>query len=274
LTGEARMNKVWDFVQDIDWLLVTQDALGKVAAIVIGIVLTWLVFFRHLWKFRLGDSDDILFQAHYLVPRDEKYVLVFRTVAPPTAIKKLYDNSAAQRLVRQLADDTSLDDPILKTEGHLGFEVVNDVVNYVAGFLSLASFPTEEWLLTVTCEDRKVARKKCIRVFLIRQRDLERFADWEWCRTTLLTEAPWHFFRIMALHKIAGTFAAESAPQPLVHQGSVRDQLLVEPRARHPRIRRLALSIKPEEIAVGAPSQPNWDEVTPYLRSIGMPWAR
>lgn len=266
------MDQLWEFFGKIDWLLVTQDALGKVAAILVGIVLTWLVFFRHLWKFRLGDSDDVLIQAHYLVPKDDKLVLVFRTIAPPTTIKKLYDNSAAQRLVRQLADDTALDDPILKTEGHLGFEVVNDVVNYVAGFLSLASYPTQEWLLTVTCEDRKVARKKCVRVFLIRQGDLERFMDWEWCRSTLLTEAPWHFFRILALHKIAAVFRQENATQP-TSKGADREKLLVEPRAKHPRIRRLSLSIKPNEVAVGEPLMPKWDEVGPYLRSLGVDWA-
>ena len=55
----------------------------------------------------------------------------------------------------------------------------------------------------MTCEDRHVVRKRCVRCFLIRPEDLRRFGDWTWCCTKVRVEKPWHWYRVVALHCIA-----------------------------------------------------------------------
>ena len=266
------MQQILEYLQQLDWVSILQNALEKLATIATGLVLAWFFFVRQFWRLQAGDTDDILFQAHYLSPKDGKYVLLFRTVAPPTTIKKAYDNIAAQRMIKQLANQTSLDDPVLKSEGSIGFEIVNDLVNYLSGVLAVGNHAREVWLAAVTCEDRKLAPKKCIRVFLIREPDLTRFADWHWCKGNLFVEAPWHFFRIVALHAVARQFQAEklAATKENAAVNSSRDGLLVAPRAKHERIRRLSLGLPTTELPIGAASLPDWNAAEAYLKGAGV----
>ncbi len=127
-------------------------------------------------------------------------MLQLRTVLPTRTIDQLLDNVALRRVTRHLAEQASLADPILATEGTAGFEIVNDVVNNVAGSLASASFRRDPWLLALTCEDRKVVRKCCIRVLLIRQSDLDRLASWDWCREHVMVEEWYHFWRVVTYH--------------------------------------------------------------------------
>ena len=72
---------------------------------------------------------------------DQRYLLQLGTVLSPKTVDRLLDNVALRRLMRHLAEQATLTDPILATEGTAGFEIVNDIVNCVSG--NLASSP---WL--------------------------------------------------------------------------------------------------------------------------------
>src|SRR5262249_60516210 len=105
-----------------------------------------------------GRSDQVWFSANLLPAVGDsgaggggvdRYVLQLRTVLPPRTIDLLLDNVALRRMTRLLAEQASLADPILATEGTAGFEIVNDLVNSVAGSLAAAPFPRDPWLLAV-----------------------------------------------------------------------------------------------------------------------------
>ena len=85
--------------------------------------------------------------------------------------------------------------------GFMARGLTNQIVNSVAGSLASSPFPREPWLLAVTCEDRKVVRKCCIRVLLVRREDLDRLASWDWCRDHILVDVWYHFWRIVTLHQ-------------------------------------------------------------------------
>ena len=72
---------------------------------------------------------------------DERYLLQLRTVLPPRTVDQLLDNVALRRVMRHLAEQATLTDPVLATEGTAGFEIVNDIVNSVAGSLASSPFP-------------------------------------------------------------------------------------------------------------------------------------
>jgi hypothetical protein len=258
-----------NMLSGLDGKAILEDVLGKIGTILVGVAVAWVVFFSQLRRFWVGDSDDLLVQAHYLLPRGEKYLLVFRTVVSPTTVKKLFDNDAAQRLIRRLAKATTIDQPILQSDGHLGFEIVNDILNHISGHLAVSPLPRSEWLMVTTCEDRRVAKKKCIRVFLIRPEDLTRFRDERFMQEKVTVESPWHFFRIVALHRIANDPEWLESMTSNQASKSTRDQFLVEPRAVHPRIRRVSLGLPETESSTKDPIEPNWSEATKYLRSFG-----
>ena len=142
------------------------------------VVIGWLVLYRQWRQLTQGKSDQVIFSANLFTPLDahdqpsadgERYLLQLRTVLPPKTVDQLLDNVALRRLMRHLAEQATLADPILATEGTAGFEIVNDIVNSVSGSLASSPFRRDQWLMAVTCEDRRVVRKCCIRVLLVRR---------------------------------------------------------------------------------------------------------
>ena len=176
------------------------------------------------------------------------------------------------RVIRNLAEQASLADPILATEGTAGFEIVNDIVNSVAGSLASASFRRDQWLLAVTCEDRKVVRKCCIRVLLIRRVDLERMASWDWCREHVLVEEWYHYWRIVTLHQIALRFREEQERQKASRAADIQENLLplVDSQAHHPRVRPLSLGINIDEPIIKPPIAVDWARYLPKVAEMGL----
>jgi hypothetical protein len=174
--------------------------------------------------------------------------------------------------MRNLAEQATLVDPLLATEGTAGFEIVNDIVNCVSGSLASSPFRRDQWLMAVTCEDRRIVRKCCIRVLLVRHADLERMASWEWCRGHIMVEAWYHYWRIVTLHQIALRFREEQAR---LEQGSAQDIKanllpLVDRQAHHPRIRILSLGLNVEEPIIKPPLQVDWERYLPRIEELGL----
>jgi len=254
-----------------------EGILQALAVVVIG----WLVLYRQWRQLTQGRSDQVMFSANLLTPitgltagsaADERYVLQLRTVLPPRTIDQLLDNVALRRLTRSLAETTSVVDPILATEGTAGFEIVNDIVNSVAGGLASAPFRRDQWLLAVTCEDRKVVRKCCIRVLLVRRTDLERLTSWDWCRERIAVEAWYHFWRIVTLHQIAIRFQDEQKRQNELRAQDISENLLplVDSQAHHPRIRALSLGINVDELIIKPPVAVDWNRYLPQVAAVGL----
>ncbi len=255
---------------------------GLLQAIAV-VVLGWLVVYRQWRQLTQGRSDQVVFSANLLTPidqptgssgppGDERYLLQLRTVLPPRTIDQLLDNVALRRQTRRLAEQATLVDPILATEGTAGFEIVNDVVNSVAGRLASSPFPREPWLLAVTCEDRKVVRKCCIRVLMVRRDDLDRLASWDWCREQVLVEEWYHFWRVVTLHQIAVRYQQEQARQEQARGQDIRQNLLplVDPQAHHPRVRALSLGINTQEPVIKPPQAVDWERYLPQIAALGL----
>ena len=254
-----------------------EGLLQAMAVVVIG----WLVLYRQWRQITQGRSDQVVFSANLLTPVGgtdaagdgiDRYVLQLRTVLPPRTIDLLLDNVALRRLTRRLAEDASIADPVLATEGTAGFEIVNDVVNSVAGSLAAAPFRRDHWLLAVTCEDRKVVRKCCIRVLLVRRSDLERLASWDWCREHIMVEEWYHFWRIVTLHQIARRFREEQDHQKSARAQDIRENLLplVDRQAHHPRVRPVSLGINTDEPILKPPLTVDWSRYLPQIAALGL----
>src|SRR6266478_2851543 len=118
------MEQLWTWLQHLEWNRVIPETVGKAAGFLLGFAASWFLLFRRklqeLRRFQQGESDEILFQMHQLVPVEgstDEIVILFRNIGPKTSINLLYENTAAREMVRKLADRTSLAEPILKTEG-------------------------------------------------------------------------------------------------------------------------------------------------------------
>jgi hypothetical protein len=245
------------------------------------VVIGWLVLYRQWRQLTQGKSDQVIFSANLFTPLEAqspsppdkaRYLLQLRTVLAPKTVDQLLDNVALRRLMRNLAEQATLVDPLLATEGTAGFEIVNDIVNCVSGSLASSPFRRDQWLMAVTCEDRRVVRKCCIRVLLVRHADLERMASWEWCRGHIMVEAWYHYWRIVTLHQIALRFREEQAR---LEQGSAQDIKanllpLVDRQAHHPRIRILSLGLNVEEPIIKPPLQVDWERYLPRIEELGL----
>ena len=255
-----------EWLETLEWSRVLPEIVGKGLGVFFGIAVSWYVLFRKrlqaLGRFKAGDSDDVLFQAHYLWPDGESgnFILLFRNIAPTMTINDLYDNDAARQLVVELAGETSLQAPVLPTSGRMGFEILNGAFGHIAGHLATTAFERQIWLFTMTCEDRQVVRRKCVRCFLVRPQDLARFEDWQWCRTHVLCEQPWHWYRIVALHQIALNWRKEQQEAKVREASSDTRAPLVDEHVEHRRIRSLSAGIHPNEIPTGTGVTVPWDQ--------------
>ena len=272
--GTVKMQEILNWFSDLEWARMVPEVIGKMLGFLAGFAVSWYLLFRKklnaLDRLKRGDTDDFVFQMHKLWPipdSDGEVTLLFRNVAPKTTLATLYDNEAAQQSMKELADGTSLSNPVLQTEGTLGFEMLNDAAGHIAGLLATTPFPRETWLFAMTCEDRQVVRKKCIRGFLIRPDDLQKFADWEWCREKVLVESPWHWFRVVALHRIAKQWQQQEANTQVRTDG---DMPLVDKQLRHDRVRPLSLGINQDEKPIRTPHRIEWLTHLTTLEQIGL----
>lgn len=269
------ISALWDWLGSLEWTRLFPEIVGKFLGFLFGFTASWLLLFRRrlkaLERLKKGDSDDVLFQAHFLSPvvGSDRVMLLFRNVAPSTTVDDLYDNPAAQELVRKLADGTSLKNPVLETIGSEGFEVLNDAFGHLAGHLAGSALDREVWLFALTCEDRQVVRRKCVRCFLIRPDELEKFDDWNWCREKVYCEQPWHWYRIVALHQIAKVWKAEEAREEGVDRNE-EGLPLVDEQAVHRRVRYLSAGIFDREVPVGPPVAVPWKKQEAELRNLGL----
>lgn len=257
-------------IADWDWNSFWPETIGKATGVIIGIMASWFLLIRRrlqsMNRLKSGDSDDVLFQAHYLVAlpggRDgenslPRYQLVFRSVAEKKIVPQIYDNPAAADLIKILGDQTSLNQPVLPTHGTIGFEVLNDAASWMSGVAATSSNQRQVWMFCMTAEDRQVVRKRCVRCFLIQPDDLKRFHDWKWCRDHVTVERPWHWFRVVALHRVARLYADEcrmhSQPQNSTAMPLVDDQ------TAHRRIIPLSLGLIETEKPVCEPFEVDWE---------------
>ncbi|MEX2212540.1 MAG: hypothetical protein WD768_00335 [Phycisphaeraceae bacterium] len=264
----------WDWFTSLDWSLFLPELLGKAAGFFLGFAVSWYLLFRRklkeIQRFQEGDSDDVLFQMHKLVPlADGDVGLLFRNIGPRTTVNQLYDNPAARDIVTDLNKKTTLANPILATEGTGGFEVLNIAFGFIAGTLALTPFPRQTWLFAMTCEDRQAVRKQCVRCFLIQPEDLQCFADWTWCSTKVRVERPYHWFRIVALHRIALEWKREQETTAIADRQSSA-MPLVDKQVQHPRVRKLSAGIYSDETLIDTPVKIEWSEHLKHLREMGM----
>lgn len=261
------MQALTQWLSDMEWSRMLPEILGKAVGVLLGVAISWWVLFRKrlktLDRLRRGDSDELLFQMHYLLPTDDGRVqLLFRNIAPRRTIDDAYDNPAARETLRQLARQTTLNAPIVPTQGRIGFEILNDATSILSGWLATSSMARRPYLFCMTCEDRQVVRKECVRCFLFREEDLMRFADWAWCRDQVRVEKPWHWLRVVTLHRIASYHKDECTALP------VRDDSVpfVDDQRRHRRIVTLSLGLCEEEVATGPPCRVDWADKLPDLK--------
>jgi hypothetical protein len=276
-------NWIYESLMSWDWSTFWPEVLGKASGVLLGIGLSWFLLIRRrlqsLGKLTSGDSDDILFQAHYLHRIDElnedRVQLLFRNVAEKKTVEQIYDNPAAAELVRRLGDETELNQPILPTNGSIGFEILNDAAGWMSGAAATSGNPREVWLFCMTAEDRKVVRKRCVRCFLIRPNDLQQFHDWDWCRENVSVERPWHWFRVVALHRVARLYADQCRIYQTV--GRADAMPLIDNQAGHRRIMSLSLGLISNEQPVSEPFFVPWGEskILDQLRDLRLepgPW--
>jgi hypothetical protein len=270
-------DSIWQWLQSLEWHRLVPELIGKFTGVLLGLLGSWFLIFRKrlkaMEKLKSGDSDDVLFQMHSLqpLPGTSDVVLLFRNVSPRLTINLLYDNPVVRDEVRRLADHTSMKSPVLKTEGTLGFEILNDAFGHIAGQLAGMPFPRATWLFAMTCEDRAIVRKKCIRCFLIEPEDLVRFLDWAWCRDHVRVEKPWHWFRIVALHQMARDWHAQRSALAIGENGQANRMPLVNDQEKHDRIREMSVGLSRDEKPVGTPYQIPWNEHLPSLNELGLP---
>lgn len=255
-----------------DWTRVFPELIGKAAGVLLGAAISWWVLLRKrqqsLERLRRGETDELLFQAHHLLPCDDGgSTLVLRNLVPRMTLDHAYENPASRQSLRELSKQTTLNAPVVPTSGRVGFEILNDAISILTGSLATTPWPRGVWLFCMTCEDRLLVRKHCVRCFLIKKDDLAKFCDWAWCRQHIRVERPWHWVRVVTLHRIANFHHDEQISLPASRDTSGP---LIDDQIQHRRIVELSLGINQDEVAIADPIQPRWSDHEHDLENQGV----
>lgn len=270
---------------DLQTIVAFYEALPKWVHTALAMALTggatWVAarwrYRQALVRLERGDSDDIISSAHYLLPAPAKHIasrgeqpaqtlerfcLCFRTVGLVSTVDRAFDNEALRQLARDLVSKSSIATPILRAsdEKKLGYEMVKTLKNLVVASLSTSPYADRVWLMVVTCEDRELVDTRCLRIFLIRPEDLERFRDWNWVKTHIMVEKPWHWPRVHSLHKIATTWEEQKS-------GKWKEDRRAGVAAP---ISSLAMGLKETTSLSAQPREIDWNEVARELRERGI----
>lgn len=257
------------------WVKHGGELMMQAAGTLLGLAFGWIFWLRKALdsrrRLRKGQTDSFTFQMHVLkpVPGTNEEVLLFRNILSSTTVAALFENPAARELVRSLARKTTVHQPILRTKGACGYDVLNDAFTHAAGHLAIAPFPREKWLFAMTCEDRQAVRRSCVRCFLIRPRDLERFLDWEWCRDRVRVEAPWHWFRVVALRQMALQWKVEEEERAKRLDQETR-MPLVDKHHQHAWVREMSAGVFVDEVCVGQAARIPWEKFQEDVSRLGL----
>ncbi|MEM6912318.1 MAG: hypothetical protein AAF555_12155 [Verrucomicrobiota bacterium] len=195
---------VWLVISDWMDFIPEWMAQGVVTLLVVPLSL----FLWSWWRAKRGlRTDEIVAQYNLLAKKpDGTEVLLLRSINVPGygEVEGLLGNQVVARKVKRQAEKKTWPDPLIRLRGREGNTARATLFGKVMGANFDPRGPKEMFLGFLTCESIPKAAKidRKIRLMLIRAADLRRFLDSDWAKS-LHTERPSHFWRVVALQRLA-----------------------------------------------------------------------
>jgi len=203
--GERAMEgfKEWLQLHFVQGLLLT----------LLGLVIGWLLGrwrrYRQLRRVTGGDAREVMAVEQILVKEqgDGRVTMRIRSCGA-APLHSVLPNPVAHDAFLQRAEATMSTDPLISMKDAIGSYLLYLLTPWVCGMCRGGPFPHDVWVMAPVCEPGLLSAHQATTIILVRQADLERCVDWEWCKT-LQVEHGGDGARILTLWHMAREFTRQ-----------------------------------------------------------------
>ena len=153
----------------------------------LGLAIGWLLGrwrrYRQLRRATGGDAREVMAVEQILVKEQPDGRVTMRIRSCGAApLEYVLPNPAAHDVFLERAGATMSTDPLISMKDAIGSYILYLLTPWVCGMCRSGPFPHDTWVMAPVCEPGILSAHQATTIILVRQTDLERFLDWDWCK--------------------------------------------------------------------------------------------
>jgi hypothetical protein len=160
-----------------------QALIFTLCGMVLGWLLAWWRRYRQWRRVAAGDAREVVAVEQMLVTEqpDGRVTMRIRSLGA-APLDRVLPNPAAHDAFLHRARATLSTDPLISMKDATGSYLLYLLTPWVCGLCRAGPFPHELWVMAPACEPGILSAHQATTVLLVRQADLVRFVDWEFCK--------------------------------------------------------------------------------------------
>lgn len=235
---------------------------------ILGLVAGWVLGYwrrRRLMKAALGGEAREILTVEKILLRDHsdgRTTLRIRSLGSEP-LNHVLANPVAHDAFLTRAGSTTTAKPLLHLDDPMGSFILHLLQPWVCGMAQNGGpFKHEVWIMAPVCEPGLLSAYRSSTVVLIRQDDLKRFLDWEWCKQ-LWVEHGSDGARVLTLWQMAREFERQIA-EVKRRRDNKESSRFVET------MYILDLGLDTDEVSL-ATKPIRWERFAPVLKELNLP---
>jgi hypothetical protein len=204
------------------WVWLENNFVQGFVVAVLGLALGWLLarWRRHRLRLRAehGDAREMVAIEQILVRDQPDGRTTMRIRSSGSApLRHVLGNQVALEAFLERAEATTPTEPLISMKDPMGSYLLYLVCPWVCGMTRGGAFAHDVWVLAPVCEPGLLSAHQATTIVLVREKDLRRFLDWDFCQR-LHVEHGSDGARILTLWHMAHEFVKQLAEVKLLHE--------------------------------------------------------
>ncbi len=256
------MEQIWDHVREALRSHFVQGVLLAAGGLLLGWLLGWWRRRRLLRQVEAGSAREVVAIEQMLVKEhaDGRTTLRIRSCGS-APLKSVLTNPIAYEAFLRRSEATTTTEPLISMHDSMGSFLLYLLTPWVCGMLRAGPFKHDVWVMAPVCEPGLLSAHQATTVVVVRQADLRRFLDWEWCKR-LRVEHGSDGARVLTLWHMAREFEKQLGEVQRLRAAGRRTTYVET-------MYLLDLGLDTEEVELPTRSVP-WDRFAPVLKELGL----
>jgi hypothetical protein len=256
------MEQFFEPIKDLMQHHLVQALLLTFAGLLLGWLLGWWRRRRLLRQVEAGSAREMIAIEQMLVrdPPGGRPTLRIRACGS-APLKSVLTNPIAYDAFLARSEATTTTDSLISMKDSMGSYLLYLLTPWVCGMVRSGPFTHDVWVMAPVCEPGILSAHQANTVVLIRQQDLKRFLDWDWCKGVHVEHGS-DGARILTLWHMAREFEKQYAEVQRLRQAGQRTTYVET-------MYMLDLGLDMQEVDLPTRQVP-WERFAPVLRELGL----